>query len=525
MKYGRCNICHKCATQLITVFAFLLVLLGSGCKSINPELHEEYVRPGLNQNWHTVFDTYRKSIPKAMNDSKIPGLSIALVDREGIIWTAGFGYTDYDCRTPVTPETIFSLQSITKALTATLALCAMQDGWVDLDHPISKYIPDFKLNSRFEVNPQNRITLRHLLTHRSGLIHEAPVGNNFDPECPSFEAHIKSISDTWLKHKVNSQHAYSNLGMDLVAYILETQAGKPYEDYLEERLFDPLNMPNSSANMAFIQNYPNRAIGHIPYHRDLHVHVPMIGAGGVYSSARDFSKYIQFNLNRGKVNNHTILREDLFSEMHKGEYGTQGGKSGIQGLGIIHISDGIHKLDDVDCELSGPFWGGGFGFHTYSAWTYEYGIGVLVFTNKVAHNQNEEIAVNILHESIKRKLVKKNETSHSHIWQIVTYDVDKQGSQKKRTPDQFTYYQPHWKKYIGSYKHVYNWKPTWLGRIGKIVGLWGVSVNVYEKNGYLEINGERLDEHIPGVFFTNENDCLDFSGSTPLWKGVRIKKR
>ena len=57
------------------------------------------------------------------------------------------------------------------------------------------------------------------------------------------------------------------------------------------------------------------------------------------------------------------------------------------------------------------------------------------------------------------------------------------------------------------------------------MGLWAPSVNVYKKEGYLEIDGKRLDEHLPGIYFTEGGDCLDFSGSTPLWNGMRIKKK
>lgn len=461
-----------------------------------------------------------------MKNNKIPGLSVAVVDRDGILWTAGFGYTDFDRRTPVTPDTIFSIQSITKALTATLAMCAVQDKLIDLDKPITNYIPDFRINSRFEKNPQDRMTIRLLLVHRAGLIQEAPCGNNFDPVCPSFKAHIDSISKTWLKCRVGSHWNYSNLGMDLVAYILEVQARKPFADYLKEKLFDPLGMPNSSADMTFIRNHPNRAVGHIPYTKDLYVKVPMIGAGGVYTSARDFSKYIQFNPNRGRVHNHALLQKSLFDAMHRGEEATIGNKHGIQGLAIIFRDDGENKLDDDGCGLSGPFWGGGFGFNTFSAWSYDYGVGVLVFSNMTEHNQNEKIAIDIIHELIARKLVRKNETSDSQLWKAVSYNGKEQNKGEQPHPKQFSRYQPSWKKYTGSYKYVNIWKPTLLGRIGRIMGTWGPGdIKVYEKEGYLEINGQRLDEYLPGIFFTKESDCLDFSGPVPLWNGLKIRRK
>ena len=115
------------------LFSLACFLLCAGCHTIKPTMQSEYIRPGLSQEWHALFDGAKQSIAESMTKKdKIPGLSIALVDREGVIWTAGFGYTDYDLKTPVTPDTIFSIQSMSKSFTTTLVLLAEQDGLVDL---------------------------------------------------------------------------------------------------------------------------------------------------------------------------------------------------------------------------------------------------------------------------------------------------------------------------------------------------------------------------------------------------------
>lgn len=123
--------------------------------TIKPTIHGEYIRPELSEDWHSVFDEQKEFIAKGMTENKIPGLSIALVDREGLIWSAGFGYTDYDCKKPITPDTIFSIQSMSKTFTATAVMLAVQEGLVDLDTPISKYLPNFKIKSRFDEKPQD----------------------------------------------------------------------------------------------------------------------------------------------------------------------------------------------------------------------------------------------------------------------------------------------------------------------------------------------------------------------------------
>jgi CubicO group peptidase (beta-lactamase class C family) len=150
VKYGSFNIRNKRATQLLVVLAILLVLFASSCDTISPKLQDEYIRPGLSAGMCGVFDKYRQFFPKIMAKEKIPGLSIALVDRDGILWTAGFGYTDYDRKTPVTTDTLFSIGSMSKTNTAVAVMVAVQDGLLELDVPIIEYSPQFTVNSRFE---------------------------------------------------------------------------------------------------------------------------------------------------------------------------------------------------------------------------------------------------------------------------------------------------------------------------------------------------------------------------------------
>ncbi len=116
-----------------------------------------------------IIEQYRPEILLQMQQNRIPGLAIAVVDDQNILWEEGFGYTDWDNRIPVTPNTLFSIQSMSKSFTATAAMFAAQDGLVDLDAPITTYLPDFHVNSIFEEQPEQKITLRMLLSHTAGF--------------------------------------------------------------------------------------------------------------------------------------------------------------------------------------------------------------------------------------------------------------------------------------------------------------------------------------------------------------------
>lgn len=513
----------KRATYLSAIF-ILVVLAFSNihCQPIKPKLQKESLRTGTSIKVQEVFDRQSQSIPKMMKESKIPGLSVAVVDREGIIWTAGFGYTDYDCKTQVTPETIFSIQSMSKTFTATAVMIAVQDGLVNLDTPITEYLPDFKVNSRFEENPQDKMTLRILLSHRAGFVHETPVGNNFDNESPSYEAHIKSISDTWLKFPVGDKYSYSNLGIDLASYIVQVRSGRPFVEYVKEKIFEPLNMPNSSMDMDFIKQQQNRAIGHTPHFNRVPLEIPMIGAGGVYTSAEELAKFIRFHLNFGKVNGRSILDEKFVKSMSRASYGLCIGVNLFANGTMNNPSSTDPNVVNNGAYLLGHG-GGGFGFLTNMGWFPEYGFGILVLTNSTNHdNQHTKLALGLADELISNKLIEKIDT-----FERFPQNNPAAGNNEYKKPDSntFTPYKSEWKKYTGTYKYLTNFNLYTYARVALALGYPDLQLKVYEKNGFLEIDGERLDEHLPGLFFTDDGEYLDLRGPTLIWNGTKIKKK
>ena len=162
----------------------------------------------------------------------------------------------------MTTDTIFSVQSMSKLFTATAVMRAVSAGRLDLDVPITTYLPDFTVHSAFEVHPERKITLRMLLSHTAGFTHEAPVGNNNEPDPGTFDAHVRSISDTWLRFPVGTGYAYSNLGIDLAGYILERIDGRPFAKLMQDWLLGPLGMDHSTFDRRRIRATHDRALGH-----------------------------------------------------------------------------------------------------------------------------------------------------------------------------------------------------------------------------------------------------------------------
>ena len=510
MKNESCNIWNKRTAQLIVVFAILLVLFGSGCNTISPKLQDEYIRPGLSQGLCRVFDKHRPLIRKVMAEDKIPGLSIALVDCDGILWAAGFGYTDYDLKTPVTTDTMFAICSISKAVTATAAMIAVQDGLLELDVPIIEYFPQFTVNSRFEENPHKKITLRHLLSHTSGIAREAPVGNPREPSYGLLEEHVLSVSDTWLRHKVGERYSYGNLAYELVAYIIQVQSGQPFAKYVEDKVFTPLNMPNCSVDPEFISNHPSRAVGHIPFVKQVPL-IPWVGSGSVYADAKGMARFAQFFLNGGKLDGQTILDESLITSMFTPSIRTKNYGLGVE---ILHI-DGNYWLGHR---------GGGVGFITGMFWFPEYGFGSVLLVNSetLKHSFNSVIT-----DLIDENLVQKDESFEYPSGEYQPYQPP--------DPNTFTRFKAEWKKYVGTYKYIMRgWKFDTIFNIALALGLKNeyTHVKIYEKDGYLYVDsvvfndddGGRLDEYLPGLFFTPTGKCLDLRGPEFTWQNYRIKK-
>ncbi|MFA5324283.1 MAG: serine hydrolase domain-containing protein, partial [Smithella sp.] len=157
--------------------------------------------------YKNYFEQLKRAIPLLMEERDIPGFSISVCDKEKIIFSDTYGYTDLSKNIAITPITRFSLQSISKTYTAFGFMLAVQDGKVLLDEPVKKYVPDFYVRHRDGENYSSSITFRQCLTHRTGLRREAPIGSNY-VYSGTFDEHIKSINGTFLRFKPGEQYCY-----------------------------------------------------------------------------------------------------------------------------------------------------------------------------------------------------------------------------------------------------------------------------------------------------------------------------
>jgi len=337
-----------------------------------------------------VVRELRAAVPALMDDHDIPGLAIALVAGDETVWAQGFGHTTRDRKHQVTADTPFSIQSASKALTATGFLIAVSKGLVQLDEPLRLRYPEFTVNSRFGDDEVEKITYRRLLSHWAGLCHEAPVGNNLDDRDCTFEEHVYSISDTWLKNPVGKRFSYSNLGYDLTGYVLQRISNKTFMEYMRDELLDPLDMNNSTYDQRHVMDNAVYARGHTGEHEAPAQFIPMIPAGGVFASVADIAKFVSFRLAGGMAGGRRLIEESLFREMTTPQFAVEGQVAGY-GLGVFSIL----RFGSTCFEHGG----GGYGYRTAMKWMPEYGVGVVVLCNQDT-DACEEIANTALKQMI-----------------------------------------------------------------------------------------------------------------------------
>jgi CubicO group peptidase (beta-lactamase class C family) len=525
-----------------------------------------------------LIDRARDNILAAMAREDVPGTAVCLVCDGKPAWVEAFGVTDHKSKHPVGVDTIFSIQSTSKNLSTTAIMLAVQRGLLDLDRPVTTWLPDFTVHSRFESNPERQITLRHLLSHRGGFTHEAPVGNNYEPSFPSFEAHVRSISRTWLRAPVGRRYYYSNLGIDLAGYALQTVSRKPFAECLKESIFEPLGMADTTAATDVYARRSNRAIGHSKGFEAVPLELPFIPSGGVYASARDMAEYLLFHLNRGRVRGKPLLEPWLWNEMHSFSF------PGAYSLGI---AGGDMRFGNTDIRML-RHTGGGMGFSSDFCFYPQAGVGVAVLFNRavgaafqLGRDLAEEILVGRYGE--KQARIRIEEQSPMNVSQGellkfvgnwlgrgVTLDLSlEQGALvtprgSDRVPLRVTSpvdvmippdrpsddaselrYLPaengasaQLEGILGDGNFDYNDGPNdrpgpgkaeWGHYLGDYwIYQWGrrvQQVKVQRKNGYLYLDATRLVAELePGLFFTSDNEAVDFRGSDPTWGNIYLRR-
>jgi beta-glucosidase-like glycosyl hydrolase/CubicO group peptidase (beta-lactamase class C family) len=266
--------------------------------------------PGELQPIRDRLSTLESLIERHIRERAFPGASVAIGYRGHLIYQQAFGRFDYSARgTPVTPETIYDLASLTKVVSATtLAMQLFETGQLRLEFPVSRFYPSFTDGGR------EKITIQHLLTHCSGL----PAHLPFYRDTRGKSEFVRKILQTPLEYEPGTKAAYSDLGIILLGSILEKMTARPQDELARKRIFAPLGMthtlfkpePSLKSKIAPTENDPWRGrLAQGEVHDNNAFAMGGVSAhAGLFSTSGDLSIFCQMLVNGGVYDHHRIVK-------------------------------------------------------------------------------------------------------------------------------------------------------------------------------------------------------------------------
>ncbi len=348
----------------IIIFFVIVVLLQFGCKK------------SINSSDIDV----EAEILKEMDDKRIPSVVAAIVKGNEIVWEGTFGLADVESTRSTDRITLYNIESISKLFVSISIFQLWEDHRIDLSADINEYLPFDVRNPNY---PDIAITPHMLLNHTSSLAWPVQIEDHL----PDFEYffdldNVPPISEwvpqyiltngihyrpaVWKNFKPGTQELYSNIGVSLLALIIENITGIDYRVYCRENILLPLSMEDS----AFRPEYLNEDLLVTPYYNSNHPvkqftyrHYP---AGNIKSNLSDFSNFISTILNFGEHNGIRILEKETFDKMLE----LQNSATGMANLWNRRLGNRIAK------------YGGGTGYSSFVEWQFDSDIGFVIFSNK-----------------------------------------------------------------------------------------------------------------------------------------------
>jgi len=256
-------------------------------------------------------------LKSAMKKTGTIGMTIAVVDSDEIVYSECFGYADLEKKIPVTNSATFMIGSVSKLFTATAIMQMVEKGTICLDSPITTYIPEFRIKSRFN-SPQ--ITIRNLLSHESGLPCDIPNGQMIgNIKCDGADTMYRSVvalcEKEFVAYPPRTVFSYSNIGFSLLGVIIERVSKRSYSEYIQDSIFNKLGMNNSFVGFDHEKVKNTLSRGYAGKKEENPLYIRDIPAGSIVSSAADFTLFIRMLFSGGSLDKAHILNENTLQQM------------------------------------------------------------------------------------------------------------------------------------------------------------------------------------------------------------------
>ena len=279
---------------------------------------EADMRHAIDQGSLQTLDNYVEQVRKEFD---VPGIALAIVQNDHVLYEKGFGRKDINRNDAVNEHTLFAIASNTKAFTAASISILIDEGKLKIDDRVIDHLPWFRMSDPYVTN---EMRIRDLLAHRSGL--SLGAGDLlFWPTTTYTNREVaERLRNVPLKGSFRNQYAYDNILYGVAQLVIEEASGMPFKQFLQTKIFTPLQMTETRYNADDLKPSDNVATGHAKYDfKDLKTVPPLTwsnvaGAGGLYSSVHDMSKWMRMQLNHGRYTQGQ-QQKSFFSEKRQSE--------------------------------------------------------------------------------------------------------------------------------------------------------------------------------------------------------------
>lgn len=377
----------------------------------------------------------------SVNNKEVPGVAAIVIRNGKIIYHKSFGMADNQTNRALKKDDIFRIASMSKAITSTAVMMLWEEGKFQLDDPISKYIPEFKnptlvksftfRDSSYTTEPaKNEITIRHLLSHTSGLGYgvidgderfkamykKAGITDLYTTESIKIGESVKKLAKLPLHHNPGEKYTYSE-GLDVLGYFIEVISGMPFDEFLRKRMFEPLAMndtyfylpDNKAARLVSVQR-PNKdgQWEKFPvtfYDTDYPVKGAKTffsGGAGLSSTAKDYATFLQMYLNEGELGGKRFLSRTTIDAILSNQTETLfGGEKGDSFFGLAYSVLRANREAKGGIGSEGTFTWGGYFNTNYFADPKEKIIGVIMKQTQQTKGDNlNDLFRQIIYQSL-----------------------------------------------------------------------------------------------------------------------------
>jgi len=340
-------------------------------------------------------------IHQLMKQHHLPSVAVALIDDQGTVWQEAFGLANVENEIPATVDTVYKLWSVSKVFTAIETMRLVEEGLVDLDAPITDYLPDFSIQSRFR--DSEPITIRSILAHHAGLPRNGCHLVKYSPESYDVLGElVESLKDCHMAFPVGYRYKYSNIGPDMLGYIIQELRGESFPRYMKEKLLTPIGMESSAFVSAGIPAQKNVATGYEYYQGEYYPleqrNIASLPSGNLYSTMEDMSDFAKFVFRGGEANGEQIIAPETLRLMFADQFSSQ---RDPEPMGLGWKTAHVFGSERMVWHDGGPTEGIG----SLVALLPERKLGIVLFANEVSFEGS--ISVSLAIEILERMLETK----------------------------------------------------------------------------------------------------------------------